>query len=55
MREAGLGGKTKHKFKATTNSKHDQPIAPNCLDRQFNLDRPNQVYAGDITYMSSPA
>jgi len=29
MREAGLACKTKRRFKATTNSKHDQPIAPN--------------------------
>jgi putative transposase len=49
MREAGLACKTQRKFKATTNSKHDQPIAPNHVDRQFNVDRPNQAYAGDIT------
>jgi putative transposase len=51
MREAGLACKTKRKFKATTNSKHDLPIAPNHLDRQFNVDRPHQVYVGDITYI----
>jgi putative transposase len=51
MRAAGLACKTQRKFKATTNSQHDQPIAPNHLDRQFNVDRPNQVYAGDITYI----
>ena len=51
MREAGLACKTKRKFKATTNSKHDLPIAPNHLDRQFTVDQPNQVYAGDITYI----
>jgi len=51
MREAGLACKTKRKFKATTNSKHNQPIAPNHLDRQFTVKRPNQAYVGDITYI----
>jgi putative transposase len=49
MREAGLACKTQRKFKATTNSQHEQPMAPNHLDRQFNVERPNQVYAGDLT------
>jgi putative transposase len=51
MREAGLACKTQRKFKATTNSQHDLPIAPNHLDRQFKVMQPNQVYAGDITYI----
>jgi len=51
MRESGLACKTKRKFKATTNSKHNLPIAPNHLDRQFNVNQPNQVYVGDITYI----
>ena len=51
MREADLACKTKRKFKATTNSKHDLPIVPNQLDRQFTVNQPNQVYAGDITYI----
>jgi putative transposase len=51
MREADLACKTKRKFKATTNSKHNQPIAPNHLDRQFTVEQPDQVYAGDITYI----
>ena len=49
-----LACKTKRKFKATTNSKHDLPIAPNQLDRQFTVNQPNQVYAGDITYIPYP-
>ena len=51
MKEAGLACKTKRRFKATTNSKHELPIAPNYLDRQFAIDQMNQVYVGDITYI----
>ena len=51
MKEAGLACKTKRKFKATTNSKHDLPIAENRLQREFTVAKPNQVYVGDITYI----
>jgi transposase InsO family protein len=51
MREAGLACKTRRKFKATTNSNHNLPVADNTLDRQFTVSKPNQVYAGDITYI----
>ncbi|TCV73130.1 helix-turn-helix protein [Methylomonas methanica] len=51
MREAALACKTQRKFRATTNSKHHQPVAPNHLDRQFVVEKPNQVYAGDLTYI----
>ena len=49
MGAAGLACKTKRKFKATTDSKHNLPVAENLLDRQFTADKPDQVYAGDIT------
>lgn len=51
MREAGLACKTRRKFKATTNSKPNLPVADNTLDRQFTVSKPHQVYAGDITYL----
>lgn len=51
MDKANLACKTKRKFKATTDSKHDKPISPNLLDREFNVSQPDQVYAGDITYI----
>lgn len=51
MREDGLRAKTKRRFKATTNSKHNMPVAPNLLNRDFSPAEPNQVYAGDITYI----
>jgi putative transposase len=51
MREDGLRAKTTRRFKATTNSKHNLPVAPNLLNRDFSPEEPNQVYAGDITYI----
>jgi transposase InsO family protein len=51
MQEAQLVCKTKRRFRATTNSKHNLPIAPNQLARQFEVNQPNQVYVGDITYI----
>jgi putative transposase len=49
MKEAGLAGKTKRRFKVTTDSKHSMPIAPNELNRQFAVAQSSQVYVGDIT------
>jgi transposase InsO family protein len=51
MKEAELICKTKRKFKATNDSKHNKPVAPNLLDRNFTVDRPNLCYVGDITYI----
>lgn len=51
MREEKLQVQTKRKFKATTNSNHDKPIAPNLLEREFNVATPDTVYVGDITYV----
>lgn len=51
MREENLRVQTKRKFKATTNSKHDKPIAPNLLKREFTVNNPDVAYVGDITYI----
>jgi putative transposase len=51
MEEQGLASKTKRKFKATTNSNHSQPVAPNLVNREFDVKRPDTVYTGDITYI----
>ena len=48
---AGLRCKIKRKFKVTTDSNHKLYIAPNLLQRQFNVTSPNRVWAGDITYI----
>jgi transposase InsO family protein len=49
MREEGLQGKVPKRFKQTTNSDHDDPIAANLLDRNFTAAAPNQRWVGDTT------
>jgi putative transposase len=41
----------KKKFRVTTDSKHQLPIAENVLNRQFPQAAPNQVWVADITYI----
>ena len=53
MREAGIRARHKRRYKATTDSKHSMPIAPNLLDRNFTPAAPNQVWTGDITYIAT--
>jgi len=50
MRENNIRAKHKRKFKATTDSRHHLPIAPNLLKQDFSADRPNQIWTADITY-----
>lgn len=49
----GLHCKQKRKFKATTNSNHALPLAPNLLDRQFAVATPNRAWVTDITYVAT--
>ena len=51
MRAAGLVAIQRRKFKATTNSKHNWPVAPNLLERNFSADEPNKIWVTDITYI----
>jgi putative transposase len=53
MRKAGLRAKLTRKYRITTDSKHNLPIAPNRLERQFEVDKPNTVWVGDITYIQT--
>ncbi len=50
MRRQGLRAKAAKKFKATTNSNHGLPVAPNLLQQDFSATEPNQKWVGDITY-----
>ena len=49
MQQEGLQARRRRRYKCTTMSEHDQPVAPNILDRQFEAERPNQRWVGDTT------
>ena len=51
MGELGLEGRRKRPFKATTDSKHNLPIAENVLDRKFEVAAPDVAWVTDITYV----
>lgn len=51
MRLAEVSAKQRRKFKVTTMSKHNLPVEPNILSRQFSTSEPDTVYASDITYI----
>jgi len=49
MQEQGLAARVRRRFKCTTMSDHDQPVAPNLLARRFEAAVPNQRWVGDTT------
>ena len=54
MRLQGLCGRAKGRFRVcTTDSNHDQPIAPNRLPDLPAPSAPNQIWLGDITYIAT--
>jgi transposase InsO family protein len=53
MKDLNLKVKIKRRYKNTTDSKHNLPIASNILNRDFYASNPNEKYVGDITYIST--
>lgn len=51
MRENDIRGRHKRRYKATTDSKHSLPVAPNLLDRNFTPSAPNRAWSADLTYI----
>jgi transposase InsO family protein len=51
MRDDGIAAKTARKFRCTTDSNHDLPVADNLLGRQFNPSEANEAWVTDITYI----
>ncbi|PNH77784.1 IS3 family transposase [Vibrio diazotrophicus] len=53
MKRQDLTTKAARKFKCTTDSKHQMPVAPNLLAQNFSASAPNEKWAGDITYIAT--
>ena len=53
MKDLNLKVKMKQRYKNTTDSNHNLPIAPNILNQDFYVSNPNEKYVGDITYIST--
>jgi len=51
MRYNGIAAVQKRRFCVTTNSRHDYPVWPNLLNRNFIVTRPNSIWVTDITYI----
>jgi putative transposase len=51
MRDLGLKAKAPRRYKVTTDSRHSFHIAPNVLNRQFDVQTPNTVWTADISYV----
>jgi transposase InsO family protein len=52
-RKLVLRCKQKRIFKATANSKHAYPVAPNLLEQIFALTGPDEAWVSDITYVAT--
>ena len=55
MRENGIVAKTARKFRCTTDSNHDLPVADNLLGWQFDPASPNEAWVADIMYIPTRA
>jgi transposase InsO family protein len=53
MREEGLQARSRRRYRGTTDSGHDLPVAPNVLGRAFRVEGIDRVWVGDITYVAT--
>lgn len=53
MKKHGIRSRRVRKLKATTNSKHNLPVAENMLNQNFKANKPNQIWLSDISYIDT--
>jgi putative transposase len=53
MRQKGIRGKAKRKFKTTTTSHHQHPRTENLVKQDFQSTQPNKLWVSDITYIAT--
>ena len=51
MQELRITARIPRRFRKTTDSKHNLPVAENVLSRNFDVEGPNQVWVTDISYV----
>lgn len=47
MQRHGIRARGKRRFRVTTDSRHDLPISPNVLNRDFTVSERDKVWVGD--------
>ena len=51
MKKNAIAARHRRKFRATTDARHDLPVAPNLFGQEFVAEWPNQVLLADVTYL----
>ena len=53
MKQEEIRAIVPRKYKATTDSNHTLPVAPNLLKQEFDVKEPNKAWLADITYIAT--
>lgn len=53
MKQNGIKGRVRRKYRSTTDSNHQKPIAPNLLNREFMAETPDSAWCADITQFAT--